>query len=157
MYCKECGKFIGTDADVCDECKQKQEAMNENKPQPSTNTYENTGFYQPPIVPQDTSVINLGKAIAAMILSTIGFIFSYAGLLTIWEPDAAIICMVIGIVPTILGLVFGVQSISNFKQTNYIRSGKRIPVLILGISSVIFSGVAIFCSLVLLILAATII
>ena len=156
MYCKKCGKFIDSNADLCYECKQNEVPLNENTTYQSANSYANTGFYQPPIVQQDTSIINLGKAIAAMILATIGFIFIYAGLIVAWEPTAATICMVLGLVPTILGLVFGCQAISNFKQTAYIRSGKRIPVLILGILSVVNSGISLFCSLILLIIAGTI-
>lgn len=154
MYCKNCGKFIGTDAEICDECKQKEAQMNGTQFQ-SANPYQNTGYYQPPAVSQDTSVINLGKAIAAMVLATIGLIFIYAGILVMWEPVAAIVCMVIGLVPSILGLVFGVQAISNFKQTAYLRSGKRIPVLILGIASVVNAGISLFCALILIIVAGS--
>lgn len=154
MYCKKCGKFIGTDVDICDECKQNEVPLNVNTAYQTANPYENEAFYQlPTIVQQDTSVINLGKAIAATILATIGFIFVYAGILSILEPPVAIVCMVLGLVPAILGLIFGCQSISNFKQTAYIRSGKRIPVLILGISSVANSGNALLWSLILLLLA----
>ena len=46
MYCKKCGKFIGTDADLCDECKQKESARSENQYYQATNLYKNTGFYQ---------------------------------------------------------------------------------------------------------------
>ena len=153
MYCKNCGKFIGTDADICDECKQKEIPTNDNTQFQVSNPYQNTDYYQPPNVSQDTSVINLGTAIAAVILATIGLIFIYAGMLVIWEPVAAIVCMVIGLIPSILGLVFGVQAISNFKRTAYLRSGKRIPVLILGIASVINSGISLFCALIIILLA----
>ena len=120
MYCQKCGKFTNSDATICTECLQKEA-------QP-TFTYQPAGTYQSPI--------NLGKAIAAMILSYVGFIFIYIGCILATEGILPAVCIV-GLVPTIIGLVFGCSSISNFKQTKYIRSGKRIPVLILGILSVV--------------------
>ena len=149
MYCKKCGKFIGTDADTCDECQQKESAQ-------ASNLHENVAFYQPPTISQDTSVIALGKSIAAMILSTIGFIFAYAGILVVWEETAAIVCFLLGLVPSILGLVFGIQAISNFKKTSYLRSGKRIPLLILGISSVAEVALSLFLSFCILIIVGSI-
>ena len=149
MYCKKCGKFIGTDADTCDECQQKESAQ-------ASNLHENVAFYQPPTISQDTSVIALGKAIAAMILSTIGFIFAYAGILVIWAKAAAIICFLFGLVPSTLGLVFGIQAISNFKKTAYLHSGKRIPVLILGISSVVEAALSLFLSFIFLMIVGLI-
>ena len=131
MYCQKCGKFTNSDATICTECLQKEA-------QP-TITYQPTEVYQSPI--------NLGKAIAAMILSFVGFIWAYVTyicvltMFTFAPADVAIITAIVltvlGIVPSIIGLVFGCNSISNFKQTKYIRSGKRIPVLILGILSVV--------------------
>ena len=120
MYCQKCGKFTNSDATLCAECLQKEA-------QP-TITYQPTEVYQSPI--------NLGKAIAAMILSYVGFIFIYIGFILATEGILPAVC-IFGFVPTIIGLVFGCSSISNFKQTKYIRSGKRIPVLILGILSVV--------------------
>ena len=119
MYCKNCGKFIGTDADICEECKQKEEAFKEEAKgetayQP-VDPFANTSSYKPPVFQQDTSMINLGKAIAAIILSYVGFSFIYAGIMVIWEPAATIVCTLLGLAPTIIGFVFGIQSISNFK------------------------------------------
>lgn len=150
MYCKKCGKFIGSDADLCDECKRAEDAARANAYQ--SNPYNND-YYKPPIIIQNTSAINLGKAITSIIMAMIGFVFVYAGLITIWEPDVAIVCMVIGIVPTLLGFIFGIMSIINFRQTSFIRSGKRIPLLILGISSVIESAISMFLCFMIVVLA----
>lgn len=160
MYCRKCGKFIGTDAELCDECRQNEAPRYGNPYQnanpysnpysnpnanPYANPYANTGAYQPPVVQQDTSVINLGKAIASVILSIIGFVFAYIGIiLAALEPETGIAFMIIGLVPTIIGLAFGAGSIANFRQTSYIRSGKRIPVLILGIEGLATSVIALF-------------
>ena len=144
MYCKKCGKFIGTDADLCDECKQKESARSENQYYQATNLYKNTGFYQSQTISQDTSAINLGKAITAIILSTISFSLIYMGIIAIISGYSYLAYVTIGVIFAVLGLIFGIQSIMNFKQTNYIKSGKRIPVLILGIASVINSGFSLF-------------
>ena len=204
MYCTKCGKFIGTDANICDECKQKELSMNETAPlqaednQAQTNGYyqqpqqqpnyyqqpQNNGYYQQTQQPnyyqqpqqtqqpnyyqqpqqtnyyqqsatQDTSAINLGGAVAAIILSTVGFFFVYMGLLMMMDPEAAVGLMVVGLLPAILGLIFGIRSISNFKETSYIKSGKRIPVLIMGILSTIDSGLTLFLAFLVMMLAGT--
>jgi hypothetical protein len=166
MYCKNCGKFIGTDADVCDECKQKevqaraqeQAQTNENTQYQPENIYQAPSYYQQqPTYAPTGPAINLGKAIAAMILSFVGFIFTYVAyleLLVLWEP-AVVIVALMGLVPCIIGLVFGCKSISNFKQTAYTRSGKRIPVLILGILSVINAATGLLFVLLSLLFALT--
>ena len=183
MYCKNCGRFIGTDADLCIDGKSKNEQINVNTQNqftnpyqnpyqntnqntyqnpyqiPYQNTYQNTSqntvYTQKPSAVQDTSVINLGKAIAAMVLSSVGMIFIYAGVFS-FDPAAAIICLILGLVPSILGLIFGIQSISNFKQTSAIKSGKRIPVLILGIASVVNAGIDLLLAFLLLILVGSV-
>ena len=150
MYCTKCGKFIGTDAVVCDECKQKEAAVSENAVNETEYRPVNVQqeIYAPsPIVNDDAPAINLGKSIAAMVLSTIGFIFIYLGLCLSLLPPAAIVCAIIGFIPTVLGLAFGIHSISYFKRTAKIRSGKRIPLLVLGISSGVFAATAMFCLL----------
>ena len=142
MYCKKCGKFIGTDAEVCDECKQK-ESVNASTQQAQYQQaqYQQPQYQQPLYKTQNNdSAINLGKAIAGVILSFIGFIFG----LTVLEgySDTALVIggLLLGLAPCIIGLVFGIKSISNFKETSYIKSGKRIPTLIMGIASTAQAG-----------------
>ena len=64
----------------------------------------------------------------------------------------AIAIMFIGCIPSVLGLIFGIQSISYFKATSMIKTGKRIPVLILGISSVVMAGIGLFLAFIMLII-----
>lgn len=123
MYCKKCGRFIGEDIDLCDVCAE-----------------ETTVVISKQTANVDTSSINLGKAIAAAILSNVGFIFAYAGVISMVFMKAEVIIF-IGSCMTILGFIFGLMSIFNFKNTSNIKSGKRIPVLILGIESVVMSGI----------------
>lgn len=139
MYCKNCGKFIGNDNELCDEClaQKKQEVIDV----------------------QNLGNVCLGKAIAATIISFMSFIMSFilcvATLATLEilseenildsQLGEAVIYPVLGILfglPAILSLVFGIISIANFKRTSR-QYGKRIPTLIMGIQSVVMSAVSI--------------
>ena len=175
MYCKYCGKFIATNADLCDDCARAasmnggaqqnqsnqqntyqgnyqnnyqnnyQGAYQNNYQPPYQNNYQYTNF-RPRTYIQDSSAINLGKAIAATILGTVGFFMMYFGCifaLTYIFASVGIVLLILGAVPTVMGLVFGINSISNFKETSHIKSGKRIPVLILGINAVFMSAMGI--------------
>ena len=157
MYCKKCGRFIGTDAELCDECKVQVTPTYEGAQYQFSNPVQTASYdQQPTSAPQSGPAVNLGRAIAAMILSTFGFSFMYAGIIVSVElmPAPTIVCMVLGLIPSILGLVFGAKSISNFKKTAHLGAGKRIPVLILGIASVVMSAFALFFALLLLALVA---
>ena len=149
MYCKKCGKFIGNDADLCDECKAQEETafgeFSNQKEQPYTPepTYYSTSTY-------NGGEVSLGKPIAAIILSHIGFFLIYIGLIVMAgstyydDYSAATVLMLIGGSISIVGLVLGIRSIAYFKATSMIKSGKRIPLLILGIISVVVAGIGLF-------------
>ena len=157
MYCKKCGKFIGNDADLCDECKAQEEAVfgefydKTEEPRKPASTYSSTNTY-------GGGEIKLGKSIAAIILSNIGFTLVYMGLMIMSELAAyesfdfsgAMALMLVGCLPCVLGLILGIQSIAYFKSTSMIKSGKRVPVLILGIISVVMAGFGLFIALIML-------
>ncbi len=165
MYCKKCGKFIGNDSDYCDECSVKEteafEEFSEKKAEEVSPVYD----YAPTPAPtyNGSDEIKLGKAIAAMILSEIGFVFIYAAIMllgamvTTYDDTSVIVCAVLGLPMCILSLIFGIQSIKNFKATSHFRNGKRIPVLILGICSVVMAGISLFLVFILLLCAALLI
>ena len=69
-------------------------------------------------------------------MSSIGFILAFA----FYYLDLGILGLLLGLTPCIIGFAFGLKSISNFKETSYIKSGKRIPVLIMGIASTAQAG-----------------
>ena len=156
MYCKKCGKFIGNEADLCDECVAREAANAAQGEIPTPDVY-----CQPQVnefVPQEQ--VRLGRAIAAMILADIGFIFVYiAFLLTAAVGPryigGAVAGLLIGAIPSIFGLIFGIKSITNFKATAALRTGKRIPVLILGIMSVVTAGIGVIFVLIALMVTGT--
>lgn len=166
MYCKKCGKFIGNDSDYCDECSVKEteafEEFSEKKAEEVPPVYN----YVPTPAPtyNGSDEIKLGKAIAAMILSELGFWFIYFAI-TLWatmvdpyyDYTSVIICVLAGLPMCIISLVFGIQCIKNFKETSHFRNGKRIPVLILGICSVVMAGISLFLVFILLLCAALLI
>lgn len=165
MYCKKCGKFIGNDSDYCDECSVKEteafEEFSEKKAEEVPPVYN----YVPTPAPtyNGSDEIKLGKAIAAMILSELGFWFIYfaitilGAMVTSYDYTSVIICVLAGLPMCIISLVFGIQCIKNFKATSQFRNGKRIPVLILGISSVVLAGISLFLTFILLLCAALLI
>ena len=156
MYCKKCGKFIGNEADLCDECLSKDgevfsEFSKEDKKELPPLFYQPPTYTPPQFTNSENKPIALGKSIAAVILSTVGFVLVYAAIMifgVMAETElyddglavGALVLMVISIIPCVLGLVFGIQSISRFKATSAVKSGKRIPLLILGIVSIAQGG-----------------
>ena len=154
MYCKKCGKFIGNDSDYCDECSAKETEVFEEFAGSKVETATPVQEYAPAPTYYGSTPIKLGKSIAAMVLSEVGFWFVYmaimmaSAMVTLYDYSWAI-WGVIGLATTILGFIFGIQSIKNFKKTSHIRSGKRIPVLILGICSVVMAGIGLFLALLL--------
>ena len=148
MYCKKCGKFIGNDSDFCDECLAKEQVafseFPEAKPQTPAPACSQENAYNA------SDEIRLGKSIAASILSGVGFSFMYFWfiiailILATYGADSGAMAMLtlVSCAPNVLGLIFGIQSIQHFKATSKIRSGKRIPVLILGIDAVVTSGLS---------------
>ena len=171
MYCKKCGKFIGTDSDLCDECTAKanevfsefsddkgESAPPKTEP-PKTEPPKTNVNYNNPNPPVNTE-ISLGKAIAGVVLGFLGFFITYIGIIVLAEIAAlgssdlgtGFITMFLGCAPSIIALSFGISSIKLFKATSNVKSGKRIPLLILGISSVVFGGIGLFFVFLLLIL-----
>ena len=162
MYCKKCGKFIGNDSDFCDECLAKEQAafseFSEAKPQTPAPACSQENAYNA------SDEIRLGKPIAAIILSSVGFLLMYFWLIiasvivAAYGSDSGVLTMftLMSCAPTVLGLIFGIQSIQHFKATSKIRSGKRIPVLILGISSVITAGFGLFFAFIVLMICGMI-
>lgn len=161
MYCKKCGKFIGTDSDLCDECsKNSNEVFSEfaeKKEETTTPKGATPNEYTPKANTTNPTYntnneINLGRAIAGAILGFVGFLISYIAVillaeLLVLDPSdvgGAMVAIIFSVVPSVISLVFGIKSIANFKSTSHVKNGKRIPLLILGISSVVLAGLSLF-------------
>lgn len=144
MYCKKCGRYLNGNADLCEECKEKEvTAYVEN---------EDTGF---------------GKALAGTITGVIGYIFMMIAFcifvvaieisafeyldMEMYDEDlfelsniinfealmpSSIVCMIIGAVLSVFALVFGIKSIAKFKQCVKMGMKKPVATLVLGIVGV---------------------
>ena len=137
MYCTKCGKQIDYDAEVCNECKAAETARNENDYNP---------FEEPPIgVPTDADnrMFGFGKALASTIIAVVNLIFSFIAMaVSLEEPDAGIVLILMGIAMFVVSLIFGIKSITTFKRRCRENCAKPIPTLILGIVGIVVSATA---------------
>ena len=152
MYCKKCGKFIDGDADICDDCY-------------TLDVFGDDGKEKEIQAVEVTPVGNfsLAKPITAIVLSNIGFYIVYFGIMLMSELltyelysqiGGAVALALVGAVPCIVGLVFGIQSIKLFKTEVTASKGKRIPTLIMGIVSVVTSASGLLLAVIVLMLYA---
>lgn len=155
MYCKRCGKFIDYQADVCNECAQAELGV---QPVPAQA--------QPQAVEQEGSVTTgLGKSIAAVILGIFGFAFVYGALIVVsemgmyadfdygygyasgvsYEALAAILMVftMISVGLSIPSLIMSIASVKTFVNEKNAGRKKPIPTLIIGISGIVYSALAI--------------
>ena len=151
MYCKKCGKFIETDAELCADCMAKEQANNQQdyyfEPQPAPA--------QP--APAQSGVPGLGKAITSAILGTVGFYFIYFALIlglelaSVMSVGVVVVFMLISIALGIISLIFGIQSIKTFVREK--NSGRRKPIatLILGICGLSFGALTLFVAFIILV------
>ena len=113
------------------------EQMNEAAPTP---TFENGNTMPEP----HNRMYGFGKALAATIMSAVGFIMAYVAIfVAILEPAAALVVLLLSCPLIIISFIFGIQSIKLFKARKN-TCAKPIPTLVLGIESVATSGFSAF-------------
>ena len=160
MYCKKCGKFINSDASVCNECA--EEML--RKEQGSTKTEQTyTAKPQTQTVQRGNIMEGFGKALAAAIIpevaaivGMIGFVVGASGLhkaTGIYSVGAFV--MFVSIALCVVAIVFGAKSIS--LANGLARDGYKRPIAtmicgIVGLVSAIL--VAFMLALYLIILGA---
>ena len=132
MYCKRCGKFIDYQADICNECA----GVAQNVAAPVE--YQQTACEpQQPEEMQGSVTTGLGKAIASVILGTVGqfFIGIALGLLSaqLGGAGVALVLAMMGIGMSIPALIMGISSMRCFFEEKNAGRKKPIPTLIIGI------------------------
>ena len=145
MYCKYCGKYIGNDSGICQDCIIAQAKTTE---QPTQTI--NANMYQTPTTSRNTG---LGYGIASAVL---GFISQFAiviGFLFIARfisEDLFVslfclssIALPFMFAPIILALVFGIKAIKIARAQKRVIDKLPIATLITGISGVACAGIAI--------------
>ena len=179
MYCSNCGKFIDYDAKLCKECeaelvkqtKSTDTTADQDVPPyqgdmppygtevPPYGFYGQQGYYQPQMDPYSYStepdptnrMYGFGKALTSTILSFFGFLFAYISVvLGAFEPEAGVVILLISLPCTVISFIFGLQSINTFRARKA-TCAKPIATLVLGIEGISTAGVAIFVSMMALI------
>ncbi len=156
MFCRKCGKYIPSNADVCADCAAKEAQYTPVTPVVNIPT-------------QKGSLMNgFGKALTGAILgfvgvfcSLFGYLFSIAtlGLAAAGESTErqlifSILFWVFAVGLAIPALLFGVRSIKLFIAEKKAGNKKPIPTLALGIGAVVCVGmIAIFALITLFFIA----
>ena len=141
MYCKKCGKKIEYDSDVCYECQRDEMLFGQ-----SANVVETPKNTEPCSIKEEKIDAGIGKAIAGVILGGMGFFssiwaFMFAMVASISsgfyrdiyavERVLAIVFAIIGIVPSIMGFVFGLKSIRRFIKIKNESDERPVATLVL--------------------------
>lgn len=156
MYCKNCGKKIEYDANVCYECQRDEILFGQ-----SVNAVETHKNTEPCSIKEEKIDTGIGKAIAGVILGGMGlfsswFAFMFAmvasmssgffGDIYAVERVLAIVFAIIGIVPSIIGIVFGLKSIRRFIKIKNESDERPVATLVLGIVGTATGGFGTFFS-----------
>lgn len=155
MYCTKCGKWIDYEATVCNECRAAEEVASaaaenrEAEPRPDVSDMFTPAPFE---IDPKNRMFGFGKALTSAILGFFGFLFSYIALVAgIIEPGAGIVLFILGLPPTIISIIFGIQSIKAFKKRSANGCAKPIATLVLGIHGVALGATAAFFLLIALI------
>ena len=168
MYCKKCGKFVGSDAELCAECAAKAAASSAPRtttvaPQP---VYRETPVQQPVYreqvretkpqaqpVPQPVlqPKIGLCMPIFAMILSELGIwlavfaaIILEIGRQSAWVWSLLNVCESLVVYMRLFGFVFATHAIRNFTSMRGKKNAIAIISLIFGINALMTTLAGLF-------------
>lgn len=143
MYCTKCGKYIGTDNELCEDCLKEQQSISEvNEP------IEEQTFVEIKQVDVDSGSYKtgLGKGIASVVVGYVGIIFAYASYLLYmpatvdyYVSPAIFILAILSFGCAIPSLILGIKSIKTFVAEKNAKRKKPIATLVLGINAVFFS------------------
>lgn len=154
MYCRKCGKYIGTDDNYCKDCLKYidspfNEFENENQ-----NDLQNTPLTSTPLAEELPIAKKEGSRKTGLKLAIFAFILAYASAIFISIMDVVcqgyletglyevvttnfFITIGAGLVPAIVGLIFGIMSIVCFKNEKKLNRLLPIATLVLGILAVV--------------------
>jgi len=171
MYCTRCGKEINYDSRFCVDCAKQlayeatlaasrieaEEKKNADSAAPvAPNSEVALAPAQASAVVEAPAVVaapaanapaepnnGLGKAIAALIMSNVGFFVGYFSIFfAIFAPGLGILMLLGGVALAVVSLIFGIKCIKTF--TTFSRAGLKKPVatLVMGIISLATAAVS---------------
>ncbi len=172
MYCRNCGKWIDDDAELCVDCKETSDFFSEEPSEEPSSVARGTSVGQ---AVEGSRKTGLGKALTATILSAISyFLIMFAaglilGALEEYEEyvyyyefsmiefleyieiyEITLFCLLAPIGMSIPALIMGILSIVCFKREKNAGRVKPIVTLILGIVGLVLAALVIFLGLILL-------
>lgn len=156
MYCKKCGKFIGTDEDFCYECK--SESLMDEPVQPVAQSAQPVAQPQAQVERAGNVMTGFGKALAGTIVGFFGFIFAVVALMFAslgGFTGAFFMVLSLSIAGGVISLIFGIQSIKVFKREKRAGNKPPVPALVLGICSTVAGGLTLLYALLALLCAVT--
>lgn len=131
-YCRNCGKEIDSNEELCETCRNRALILDEGISSVDTTKKQNGGH-------MDGFVF----ALWSCILGTLSVFFSY---FIILFPLISIIM----IAQIVISIVFGVRSINQFVENKRLGKTKPIATLVCGIVGCVSSGIAIFISFIMI-------
>ena len=152
MYCKNCGKEIDYEADLCKECESKLSSEVKVDEKPVDNGSQKTGFKIALIGAILCAVAYFLSIFATTYITTLIEELKALGITHISGTDDAglifigLIPAIISIPLSIVSIVFGAKSIGVFKAEKNAGRVKPIPALVMGIVSVVLSSICLFLS-----------
>lgn len=154
MYCRKCGKWIDYDAETCRECQENDElfkrAEEQSAPQAGQQPVQQD---RAPAEETGSRMYGFGLALAAAIVSFFTFWFSYIMIIvtiaTVAGNGNRVGCVMLlqfAIGAGIFALVAGISSVKKYSACSNAGKIKPIPALVLGIVSIVLSGLSLFMS-----------
>jgi hypothetical protein len=133
MYCKKCGKYIDYEADVCNECKEAENAQEEVKDENAYNPFEET--VAPAPADAGNRMYGFGKALASNIIGFFNmFLMAFGIALAAVYPPLGIVILLASVAGFVISLIFAIKSIKAFVKRCREKCAKPIATLVLGIS-----------------------
>ncbi|MBE5747818.1 MAG: hypothetical protein E7352_06585 [Clostridiales bacterium] len=173
MYCRNCGKWIDDDAELCVDCKETNDFFSEEPSEEPSSVARGTSVGH---AVEGSRKTGLGKALTATILSAIsyflimfaaglilgaleeceeyGYYYEFSSMIEFLEYiemyEITLFFLLAPIGMSIPALIMGILSIVCFKREKNAGRVKPIPTLILGIVGLVLAALVLFLGLILL-------
>ena len=156
MYCSKCGKEIDSGY-ICDGCARREFYI---QPSVAVSTPVAEPTFDEPVcgMPEPKNrMYGFGKALTSVILSFVGFIFAYIGIIfSAVLPESGLALTIVALPLIIIPMVLGTKSIKLFNARKA-TCVKPIATLACGIAGLSMAAISAFMALMSLIISASMI